>query len=118
MKKLVAGLAVVSSLAIAPATAFAAGKHGGSTGASSQAGCTLSASGVGATLILNGTGFSPGASYGVAFVWPNGSGSDTAATADSSGDLYAQDWAYWSGSYSAMVSSGGKVVASCSTTVA
>ena len=115
MKKLLAGLAITASVAIAPTAAFAAGKHAGSA---SQMGCSLSASGVGSALTLSGSGYTPGATYIVDWVWPNGNGeAASSVTADPSGNISTSLYANWAGSYTDNVLFGGKQVASCSTTV-
>jgi hypothetical protein len=106
-------LALWAGTAAAPA--YGARHPGGST---SQPQCTLSATAVGAPLVLTGSGYAPGASYQVDFVWPGSIGSaGTAAVASSAGDISVFGYAYWSGKYNATVAAGGKAVASCSTTV-
>ena len=114
MRKFLTGAFVGALLLTVPTTAaFAQGRHG----IASAGGCSLSGSSVGAPLTLSGTGYAPGGNYGVNFFWPNGAEGGTATTADNSGGIQVITYAYWSGSYTAQVTSGGRVVASCSVTI-
>ena len=114
MKKLIAVLASTAALTAAPTAAFAVNKHGGTT---SQMGCTLAGTTLGAALDLSGSGYTPGAPYGVIFNWPDGSAAGIGTYANSSGGLSVSETAYYSGTTVADVTSSGKVVASCSATV-
>jgi hypothetical protein len=121
MHRIIAGVATaaVGVLMLIPAgAAVAQGKHGGGATNGPQMGCTLSGTGVGGLLTVTASGLAPGSSYIIDWMWPNGAGeAGTASAADSSGHLSYSLYANWAGSYTTNVSSGGKVLASCSTTV-
>jgi hypothetical protein len=119
MKKAIfAGLAATAVLTVAPAAAWAGGKHGGGGGSTTQMGCTLSASSLGTPLTVAGSGYTPGAQYTLNWIWPNSVGEmATAVTADSSGHISQSSYADWSGSYTVQVLYSGRQVASCSISV-
>jgi hypothetical protein len=116
MKKAIfAGLAAAAVLTVAPAAAFAGGKHGAGTNAP-QAGCTISGTSVGAPITLTGSGFAPSSPYGVVFTWSDGSATGVGTYSDSSGNLSVAETAY-SATIVVTVQTGDKSVAACSTTV-
>ena len=107
---------VISILGVMSLTGVLVSHHS----AASSAGCTLTGSAKGAPLTLTGSGYSPGATYSVDFVWPNGSMGGVGATANSAGAISVSTYAWWAGTYKAEVFSGSGnkgMMATCSTTI-
>ena len=117
MNRIIAGVVSAALVAVVPTgVAVAAGKH---TGGANPPSCVLSTSGLGAPLVLSSSGYKPGTTYGVNFIWPNSAGeAGTVATADATGTITATAYANWTGTYTADVTEiTGRVLATCSMTV-
>ncbi len=111
-----AGAALMAGIfAAAPISALAAGTH------KADPNCTISATTVGAPLQVSGSGYQAGKNYEVVVTWPGNNGAaGYAGPADSTGHLYVNTWAGWSGTYVASVyaTSGNQAqLATCSATV-